>query len=429
MMKLTFFTILFLCYSFNSIGQQGTDKPKERLDFAKTYFELGGNFHPSFTGKGSANSSTFEHSASFNPYLSWGAFHFWGHAEFYVHFPLTQWNLSSNESHEAELTRFVVTGARFLPWAYEEKKLRPYVGLSWSGFDFKQILDPDEDYPTFTKDFMMVPDAGLLYGYKDFTLRLGVNYFHNNKWDYPVNKTTIKEIKTPKFGLQVGLIYSFEASRTDNAETDKKWNSYPTVSKLSYGASKFGDFFIGIGPSTSFTLQKSTYNQSTFPYLKDQYGSTNYYDIAAGYQFNKANLFTALSFRNPTFETSGYGTTQRIKKTSLALEVNKFLTDYTGFAPYIGVNVAYDRIQYSESVDGNRQSVTSTNIEPGITFGWDIVSGKTDEAFILRTNLRWYPLSSFNVEGKKFDFSQLEYNLIQLVFYPERFLKGKKLKF
>ena len=71
------------------------------------------------------------------------------------------------------------------------------------------------------------------------------------------------------------------------------------------------------------------------------------------------------------------------------------------------------------------QQQTTTAIEPGLTFGWDIVPGKTNEALILRTNLRWYPFSEFEVNGRKFNFSQLEYNLIQVVFYPERLKKRK----
>lgn len=63
--------------------------------------------------------------------------------------------------------------------------------------------------------------------------------------------------------------------------------------------------------------------------------------------------------------------------------------------------------------------------EPGITFGWDIAPGKTSEALLLRTNLRWYPFSKIEIDHKAFHLSQLEYNLIQVVFYPGR-LKNKK---
>lgn len=130
--------------------------------------------------------------------------------------------------------------------------------------------------------------------------------------------------------------------------------------------------------------------------------------------------------RNPKFETEGYGTRQTIRKTSVALEINKYLTDYTGFAPFVGASIAYDHIRYREETDGNSRKLKfRSKLEPGLTFGWDIQPGKNAEALILRTNLRWFPFSSFSVDGKKFDFRQLEYNLIQIIFYPERFRRKR----
>jgi len=133
-----------------------------------------------------------------------------------------------------------------------------------------------------------------------------------------------------------------------------------------------------------------------------------------------------LSFRNPKFETEGYGSIQTIKKTSFALEINKHLTDYTGFVPFIGLNLAYDQYKYSESVDDATKEESFNKLEPGVTFGWDILPGKTEKPFLLRTNLRWYPFSSFSIEDKSFDFSQLEYNLIQIVVFPQRFSKKER---
>lgn len=254
-----------------------------------------------------------------------------------------------------------------------------------------------------------------------------MNYFQDNKWDYPVSVAQKEKIKTPSYTIQLGLLYSFDMTKSNKREKTEQWNRFPRVSKLSYNASKFGDFFLGIGPSASYSLIKSEYNRTNFPYLKEKLTSKSYFDIAVGYQFNRWNLFTALSFRNPAFETEGYGTKQTIHKNSLTLEVNKFLTDYTGFAPYIGLNVAYDNIRYSENVNGMIKELNFRNkIEPGITFGWDIVPGKTSEALILRTNLRWYPFSEFEIDRKAFNFSQLEYNLIQVVFYLDRLKKEKR---
>lgn len=424
-------TLALSCYIGSLSAQTDTlenKNRKKRLDFAKTYLETGASYVPSFKGKQlSENQITdFDHSAAFKQYLTWGAFHFWGHAEFYVTFPLGRIDSKKKEDQTYELNHSVVTGARFFPLRMEEKKIRPYIGLSWGALDLKQKDEQGNGQPQVSKDFIANYDAGVLYNYKSLAVRLGLNYFPNTKWDYPITKVQKAPIKTPPLTAQFGFIYTFDLSKDTKKDNIEQWNSYPRLSKLSYDAQKFGDFFIGMGPSMSFSLVKSEYNKTVLPYLKERLTSNNYFDIATGYHFNKASLFTVLSFRNPKFKTEGYNNTQQIKKTSITLEVNKFLMDYSGFAPYIGINLAYDKIKYQEDIDGIQRTIKfAGKFEPGITAGWDIVPGKTNEALILRTNLRWYPRSQFEVDGKKFNFSQLEYNLIQLVFYPER-LKMRK---
>lgn len=412
----------------NQISQNENGKQKkERLDFAKNYFELGGSFLPSFEGKVLIDDelSSFENSAAAIQYLNWGGFHFWGHGEFYVTIPLSYNPFQKNEEMGSKILHSVVTGARFYPWTYREKRITPYVGMNWSALDFKQEIKDEQ--PFLSKDFILAFDAGILYGYKSFSLRLGVNYLPNTKWDYPVSKTQKAEIKTPNFGIQLGLIYAMDLSKKTAPENIDAWNSFPTVSKQSLGAKTFGDFYVAIGPSLSFSLNKSEFNQSKFPYLDDQLTSSNFFEIAAGYNFNKAGLFTVFAFRNPKFETEGFGTNQSIKKTSVLFEINKFLIDYSGFTPFIGAGLSYDKIKYVESIDGISTEISMDGkVEPGFTFGWDIQPGKNQEALILRTNLRWYPFASFQVEGKKFNFNQLEYNLIQVIFYPDRLKKRKK---
>jgi len=418
--------IFSLSCIFKLIAQDTTSQ-KQRLDFAKNYFELGGIYFPSFTGKRLLNGqeTMFTHPASMNQYIAWGGFHFWGHAEFYVNIPLKHRTFSKNEETDFELLHNVITGARFYPWAIKEKKIRPYFGIGWSSMSFKQTIEPEQDQPYQSKNFMLNYEAGFTYNFKNFGVRLGANYFNDNTWKYPISPTQKSTIKTPNYSFQLGLLYAFDMTKNNPKNVVDEWNSYPKKSKLSYNAKKFGDFFIAAGPSSSFSLSKSKFNQSNFPFLKDRLSSKPYFDYAIGYQFNKANFFTALSYRNPEFETKGYGVTQNIKKNSIAFEVNKYLSDYRGHASYIGFNIAYDNIKYTEDVNGVKRELSFSSFEPGITFGWDIVPGKTSEAITLRTNLRWYPLSNFGVDGQKFKFSQLEYNLIQVVFYPERLKKRK----
>jgi hypothetical protein len=128
-MKKKIAIIVLVCLYGLNIQAQDTTAKKQRLDFAKMYFEGGGTYLPPFTGQQLANGqlSSFEHSATINPYLTWGAFHFWGHTEFYVTFPLNQLTLNKNDQNGHQLKHSVATGARIYPWAMKEGKIRPYV--------------------------------------------------------------------------------------------------------------------------------------------------------------------------------------------------------------------------------------------------------------------------------------------------------------
>lgn len=409
---------------------QVDDASRERLSFAKGYFELSGSYYPSFKGKlpGSSGSELVTNSASLNTSLIWGGFHFWDKAEFYVSFPLTALPFNKSTESDFTFTHFTVTGARFYPWRLTERKLRPFVGLSWSAFDFRQIDEENDVMPMHEKNFVLGLDAGLIYNFNALAIRLNANYFPDHTWKYPMSRTSFETIKTPNYGISFGLIYTRDYSKNNGDEKlNERWNKYQKTSKLGYQADSFGDFFVGIGPSISFSLDESQYNRTNYPFLNAKQASEMYWDFALGYQFNKWNMFAAVSFRNPTFEREGFGIKQTITKTSLALEINKFLVDYTGFAPFIGINLAYDQLAYKEIEEGVLLRQKNLNrIEPGLTFGWDIVPGKTSEYLILRTNLRWYPFASFDVENQKFGFKQLEYNLIQALFYPQRLIKSKR---
>ena len=430
MRKLYLLLLIGLCTN-HIIAQEYIAEGKNRLNFAKTYIELGTQYSPSFTGKRALTNNTiqsFKNSASIVPYLNFGAMHFWGHADFYLSIPLIQLQIKRKDSSNFQFNQSVVTGARFLPWAYKDNRIRPYIGASWAIVNFKQETKPNNSQSLFSKNKLLL-DGGILYGKGSFMTRLGLNFYPSNKWDYPVTETNFQQIQTPKWSAYFGLVYAFESTRSKKMETENsKLNKIPKVSSPAMNAIKKGDFFIGIGPSTSFILSKSDYNESKFPYFNKMPISNTYLDIALGYHLNRLGLVSALSFRNPKFTNKAFGTTQIIKRNSFVLEAYKYLTDYSGFTPYMGINLAYDFINYSENNNTTSLNTTHKKLTPGITFGWDILPGKTEQWFVLRTNLRWFPLENINVSGKVFSLHQIEYNVIQAVFYPTRFKNAKSKK-
>ena len=150
MKKLTIL-LFFVSWTYLGITQEEIQPKKERLDFAKMYFEIGGTFLPSFTGSYLANNEirTFENPSSAIQYLNWGGFHFWGHGEFYVTFPLAYHPLQEEKQERAsEIFHSVVSGFRYYPWVYREKKLIPYIGGNWSALEFKQTFTPEINQPS-----------------------------------------------------------------------------------------------------------------------------------------------------------------------------------------------------------------------------------------------------------------------------------------
>ena len=55
----------------------------------------------------------------------------------------------------------------------------------------------------------------------------------------------------------------------------------------------------------------------------------------------------------------------------------------------------------------------------GVVFGWDIKQSDVDY-ITLRTNLRYTPEFNFKSGGYKFTSERIEFNFIQIVYYPER---------
>ena len=113
--------------------------------------------------------------------------------------------------------------------------------------------------------------------------------------------------------------------------------------------------------------------------------------------------------------------TQELKRSSIGLEVTKFLFDYHGFVPFVGPYVGYETLSFEENFEGQlTHDVTDEQIGYGIAFGWDIRPNRL-QTWILRTNLRWFPDLKLQIEGDaEISFDNVEFNFIQLILFPGR---------
>ena len=98
--------------------------------------------------------------------------------------------------------------------------------------------------------------------------------------------------------------------------------------------------------------------------------------------------------------------------------------DYHGFVPFVGPALSYEKLSFVESFENTSSAdVTENKISYGLTFGWDIRPNRI-QSWILRTNLRWFPNLSLDVDTRsEISFDNLEFNFIQFIIYPNRLIK------
>lgn len=80
---------------------------------------------------------------------------------------------------------------------------------------------------------------------------------------------------------------------------------------------------------------------------------------------------------------------------------------------------------------GNEQqgeTMRTRLFSPGIILGWDIVPSPV-YTWVLRTNLRYYPFQRIETQpGINSRVDQFEFNFIQFVWYPNRFVNVRKAR-
>ena len=73
-----------------------------------------------------------------------GALHFWGHADFYVSFPVLQHSLSGAPEVPHRFSTGILTGFRAYPWQLTTWGVRPYAGIAWAPSTLRQAVGDGE---------------------------------------------------------------------------------------------------------------------------------------------------------------------------------------------------------------------------------------------------------------------------------------------
>ncbi|MBL7923663.1 MAG: hypothetical protein JNL88_05655 [Bacteroidia bacterium] len=337
-----------------------------------------------------------------------GGTHFWGHADFFIAIPLMAYG-------ERAFSSGVETGARCFPWRLEHRKVRPFAGVSLVETRFRQGEGSREE------SFTAALSAGLVYQYRQHQVELVAGRHFSKRLVYSISRTEQAGFRLPALWFSAGYKYSLDLTLS----AEKDWLSGRTrrLTDTLAARGQLNGLSLSAGPGAAFYLRPSSHNDRAYPYLGRHRSARVFPDLGIGYYWHRPDLQLNLAWRSIGSRKSAYGTHQELRRRSLCLELYRFIGDYHGFAPFIGPAFSHEQWRVKTKMGGQEEErYGAKKFRAGITFGWDIRPNRL-QALYLRTNLRWFPQLRLPTEqGRHFSFDQLEFNFIQLVIFPGRFL-------
>jgi outer membrane protein W len=334
-----------------------------------------------------------------------GGTHFWGHADFYLAIPVYHQKTSGFKTH-------VDLGAKIYPWRLENRKVKPYVGVSWLPTSFQL------DEGTRLLNHRVSLQSGLTYQFKNSLFAINYTYVASKQEQYFSSPTVQLGFKSQPHAF--GISYKRIIETTLSAEKD--WISgktkllTDTLAKLK----RLNGFTLNIGPSSTIFLAKSPYTEANFPFLGRHKLSSVFPEFGIGYYFHNPDLQFNITYRNIKTNNTAYEHSETLRRTAFTLEGYRFVGDYHGFVPFIGAGISYEMLAARIQTPNKIETFTFDGVKPGITFGWDIRPNRL-QGFYLRTHLRYFPNLSIHSPTKKaFRLDQLEFNFIQLILFPGR---------
>lgn len=386
-------------------AQAPTDSIARRYAFAEMF--VGGDVQalPGATSGGPAVPGRMA------PRLTIGGLHFWGHADFAVTFPL---GLATRDEGAARtmVSTGVETRGRWYLRPRRGDGISPFVGGGLGGLDLRIGDGP--------LDARLLPmgQAGLVWRRGRTLYEVGWSARPRESFRYPTARTTTAPVVPSSHAVFVGAHRLFETTR--GLEPLVRSGAWGRREERLRAAGKLNGPSIALGVSSPILTGSSAFNRAERPWLARRAPGAPMLDLGLGWYHDGLDAHVNLAWRQARFDTEAFGFAQRSTRRSLAVEAFKFLGDYHGFVPFVGPVVGLERLAVRETDAGVRVTdVTRRLVAPGVTFGWDIRPTRA-QSWLLRTNLRWFPSLRVPLEGGTQSLDQLEFNFIQLVWYPGR---------
>jgi hypothetical protein len=397
-------------------------KLNRSLSFAQ--LTLGGDLLCLTGGQMTQNGTTQSFDAGVMPRFTIGGMHFWGHADFYVTFPLgIRLQSKPDFSSKFKNVEGVETGLKIYPIALRPGRVSPYVGISFQPYEFGYQLKNEDAPKGFARHerFITPVQAGLTYTSKKFLFTAGVRYNWKRNFDYYQRSTEQSQVSITPLNFSFGILRYIDTDK--GLATSKGVEQQNIRYHILKKEGKLSAWYWGLGPSAALEMSKSSFIAQKYPYLNgDMLNSFLMPDLSFGRYFSKPDLNAGISARTMWFKTGAFDTELKMHRSIVALEAYKFLFDYHGFVPFVGPMFS---MEYLRLKTNGVTTASSTKPALGIVFGWDIRVTKTGSS-LLRTNLRYTPGLHLDVEGASLKFDHLEFNFIQYVHFIGRSKVYKK---
>lgn len=398
---------------------------KNSYRFAATYFGIEGEFSRqtnSFSYINKAGSlQQAKLPSTFSPRILIGATHFWNRADFYL--SLNMGNLLLSGSKNAKISNDVLTGFRVIPFQLRKNRPRPFFGVGFHSKEYSQKGDNGQSQ--LYTNWQWFFESGISYTHKNRTLfGLAFRYFPKNNYSPYYNRTHAQSVEVSPYSLSVSYKLLFDFSASFASENSKRF--FKKMEKELSEKKKLNTFSFGIGVSALIPLEK-TEHASRKAFLNDEIEGNILPEVGLAYFHHRLNTSARVSYRPLQQKEEAYNYTYQLTKHSVALEAFKFIGNYHGFVPFVGPYISHDSYALTE-VDRDEKitDLKNNKIGYGLVFGWDIRFTAVDH-IILRTNLRYTPDFGYQQEGLNYTSKHLEFNFIQLVYYPQRHKVYKQL--
>lgn len=394
-------------------------RPKTRHRFAQSGFGIFNRVIPAYVS--SVNTNTFFPDGKLHfpgyiqPVMSMSGMHFWGKIDFYIHIPLSTIALRSTKLH---YNPGVETGVKyFLYKTPYTSVVSPFVGISFNSINFSH-----ENGSQFNR--VVYPmHVGLASIFKDrHYIELSLSYFRRHQFDYYFSRSEPVSIGHAPALFKVG--YRFIIDTTLSAEDRHQSGKTAKIVEVYSRKGGLNSFTFGVGVSSAFDINQQNSFIDKHPFLGKQAGTGVFLELGLGYYHHDWDAHLNFSYRSSTKSHKGHRALFELKRELFTVDIYKFIADYHGFVPFVGISpgIDFSSIRTQDGYDRHGVSLKERNAMMGLIFGWDIRPNRL-QAFTLRTNLRYYPFMNRGADTVNLSFSQLEINFIQIVFNINRMIK------